>query len=180
MTSKTPVKPKAQKPRARKPVAKSQQRAKPLPPAPVPAKRKVGRPPGDGYTPAIGRRICEQIAVRVPLYKICQQPGMPGEATVYAWRQKHSEFSENYTRARETRAESRADRIDEICDLVKSGTLDPNAARVIIDAEKWQASKEQPKKFGEKVEIDTPKDGGFAQAAAVTTAALAALVERRK
>jgi hypothetical protein len=60
----------------------------------------------------------------------------------------------NYARAREHRADARADRIDEICDELHRGKLDPNAARVLIDAEKWQAGKEMPKRYGDRVEVD--------------------------
>ena len=132
------------------------------------------------YSSDLGLEICQRIAIREPLFKICQDDHMPSEMIVYQWRAKHPEFAKNYARAREARAESRSDRIDHYVEMVKTGELDPNSARVMIDAEKWQAGKEQPKKFGDKVEVDTPKDGGLAGAAAVTVAALAELAERSR
>jgi hypothetical protein len=57
-----------------------------------------------------------------------------------------------YARAREHRAEARADRIDDYIEQLLTGKLDANVARVAIDAEKWQASKEQPKRFGDRTE----------------------------
>ena len=38
---------------------------------------------------------------------------------------------------------------------MEEGLIDPNAARVAIDAYKWSAGKRKPKKYGEKVEIAT-------------------------
>ena len=77
---------------------------------------------------------------------------MPAQSDVYKWLIETPKFSEMYARARETRADSRADRIDEIVGMVVSGELDPNAARVAIDAEKWLAGKEQPKRYGDKID----------------------------
>ena len=48
----------------------------------------------------------------------------------------------------------------------------------MIDAEKWQSSKEQPKRFGDRVELDTPADGGIAKAVAVSQVAIAALIAK--
>lgn len=69
-------------------------------------------------------------------------------------------FHQEYERARTRRADARADRIDAIRDRVVAGSLDPNAARVAIDAEKWQAGKEQPKRYGDRLEIDGKVDAG--------------------
>ena len=63
------------------------------------------------------------------------------------------ELSDQYARARERRADARAERIDEITDEVKLGTLGANEARVIIDAEKWQAGKENSKRYGDKLDL---------------------------
>ena len=50
--------------------------------------------------------------------------------------------------------QSRSDRIDDYIDQVKTGKLDANAGRVVIDAEKWQASKEQPQRYGDRIAAD--------------------------
>jgi hypothetical protein len=110
--------------------------------------------PRMAYTPEIGLKICERIALREPLRKICAEPDMPCERQVYYWRLEHSDFMHNYARAREHRAESRADKIDDYIELVRTGQLDANSARVMIDAEKWQASKELPKRYGDRLEVD--------------------------
>ena len=76
---------------------------------------------------------------------------MPSNETVRHWMLEEPELAANYARARELRADARADRIDEITSMIINGELDPQAAKVVIDAEKWLAGKEQPKKYGDKI-----------------------------
>lgn len=95
-------------------------------------------------------RVCHGIANRLSLRKICAQDGMPTKETIRLWLLDDANFFAQYTRAREARADERAEYIDEITEKVLEGTLDPQAARVIIDAEKWQAGKENSKRYGER------------------------------
>jgi hypothetical protein len=124
----------------------------PYDPLDPPKRTAPGRP--TSYTEKLGAEICELVAMRVPLAHICKMPGMPNERTVYRWKRDTEQFCLNYARAREHRADARSDRIDEICEALRAGKLDPNAARVLIDAEKWQAGKEQPRRYGEKLEVE--------------------------
>lgn len=101
----------------------------------------------------ICERVCNGIMNRLPLRKICDQPGMPTKETVRVWLLEDADFSAQYARAREARADARSEFIDEITEEVKAGVLDPNAARVIIDAEKWQAGKENSKRYGDKLDL---------------------------
>ena len=109
-----------------------------------------GRP--TSYTKEMGTEICELVAMRVPLIRICEMSGMPSERTVYSWKRLHPEFLQEYARAREHRADARADRIDEICEDLRAGKIDPNTARVLADCEKWQAGREKPAVYGDRVE----------------------------
>ena len=52
--------------------------------------------------------------------------------------------------AREEQADFHADEIIEIADTEP----DPNKARVRIDARKWKAAKMQPKKYGDKIDLN--------------------------
>ena len=65
---------------------------------------------------------------------------------------------ERYTRARKHQAESGQARILECVDRVLSDDLDPNAARVAIDALKWNAARMHPAIYGEKI-AHTGADG---------------------
>jgi hypothetical protein len=92
---------------------------------------------------------------------------MPSQQTVYTWLNRDKVFLEQYTRAREEQAETHADEIVAIADETpmikeirdKEGnvidiTLDSSYIawqRQRIDARKWNASKQRPKKYGDRV-----------------------------
>ena len=103
--------------------------------------------------------ICDLVARKQTLNQICQLADMPSQETVREWMMADSELAGNYACARELRADARADRIDEITSMVINGELDPAAARVVIDAEKWLAGKEQPKRYGDRIELDNKHSG---------------------
>lgn len=103
---------------------------------------------------AIQDRLCRMIAAGLSVKKACAIDGMPGERTIFDWLYDDEEFSQQYARARERRADARAERIDDISEQVASGDLKPDAARVIIDAEKWQAGKENAKRYGDRLNLD--------------------------
>jgi hypothetical protein len=155
----------------RKPRGKA---AKPKPQAAGPPAKKLERKAGRSadYTPELGARICEETATGGKLAEICLLPGMPDRTTIYRWFARHPDFAEAYKRARQARALLRSDKIDDIVDKMLDGTLDPQAGRAAIDALKWQAAKEDPRNFGDKVEI-SGKDGGPIQTKDVTLLELA-------
>ena len=99
-------------------------------------------------------RLCRGIAAGLSVAKCCKLDGMPSKYTIFNWLMERPEFSDQYAHARERRADARAERIDDICEEVKEGTLKADAARVIIDAEKWQAGKENSKRYGDKLNLD--------------------------
>lgn len=133
----------------------------------MPAKKKVGRP--STYTAKVADAICERVALGENLNLICKGKDLPGRDTVYKWLRDKPEFASNYARAREARADTRSDRIDDVMRRVLDGELDPQAARIVIDAEKWQAGKEAPKRYGDKVTNEhTGADGGAVQINVVT------------
>lgn len=98
--------------------------------------------------------ICEAIASGDSLVKILRESGMPGYRTVMTWLSEDEDFQQNYARAREAQGDAYADRIDDVADRVLSGEIDPQAARVAIDALKWSAGKRLPKKYGDKLGLD--------------------------
>lgn len=105
-------------------------------------------------TPEIVDRICELVALCVPVAKICAMEGMPDKSTLYRWKREDADFRDKYARAREDRADARQDEIDDIVQKMLAGAIKPDAARVAIDAIKWQMGKEKPKSYGEKIQID--------------------------
>lgn len=111
------------------------------------------------YTSEKAAEICDLIASGSNLTRIAAMPGMPEWKTCAKWMRDNPEFGKDYARARESRADSRSDRMDEIGLKLERGEIDSNTARVLIDIEKWQASKEQPKRYGDKLEIDQTIQG---------------------
>jgi len=104
------------------------------------------------YRRRIMTKICALISQKQVLTQICTQSDMPCYDTIYQWMNDSDELSDMYARARSRRASARADRIDEITSQMIAGDIKPDVARVAIDAEKWQASKENAKVYGDKIE----------------------------
>ena len=75
---------------------------------------------------------------------------MPARSTVRLWQAADAEFSAQYARAREARAEVLADEIVDIADKAE----DAQIARLQVDARKWAASKLDPKRYGDRLDID--------------------------
>ena len=116
------------------------------------AKKRTGRP--SKFTPALAAKICREVAGGSTLPRICEVAGMPARTTVWRWLEVSEEFRNNYARARTDRADARADKIDGIVSDVLAGKIDSQAARVAIDAHKWLAGKEQPKRYGDKIDVE--------------------------
>lgn len=76
-----------------------------------------GRP--TDYTDEIADTICLRLSEGESLNKICFDDGMPCKATVYNWlaNEKHRDFLDKYTRARERQAETFVDECLDIADM---------------------------------------------------------------
>lgn len=119
---------------------------------------KTGRP--TDYTKDLAIDFCSRIALGRSLRSVVQDDDMPSAKTIYNWLGKHEGFVQQYARAKEDSADSRADQIEEIGDKVLSGEYDPAAARVAIDAFKWTSGKHKPKKYGDKQMIENTHSFG--------------------
>lgn len=125
---------------------------------------KTGRP--SSFNPETAERLCMLIAQGRSVLSACEEDGMPNEATVFRWLATDDPdgnlgfeaFRKEYMRARELRADARFERLDEIMDEVRAGKLDPSAARVMMDAIKWQTGKENAKRYGDAVTVKGDKD----------------------
>jgi len=100
------------------------------------------------------KKVCAMIATGLSVYKIARIEGMPGNTTIFTWLCNDTEFSDEYARARERRADARSERIDDLVERVELGTLGYAEARVIIDAEKWQAGHENAPRYGDRVNLN--------------------------
>lgn len=113
-------------------------------------------------TPELLAAICAKVSEGSNLDKLCALPEFPSKDTVYRWLREDPSFSDDYARARTHRADARSDRIDSYVRLSIAGKLDAQVARVAIDAEKWQAGKENPKRYGDKVQAEHSGPDGAA------------------
>lgn len=131
-----------------------------------PAESKpLGRP--SSYSPELAKDICDRLALGESLASICRDDEMPSHSIIYVWLRNHSDFLDMYTRAREEQAETHADEIVSIADETpeltpvfdKEGNqvdLKLDSAyiqwqRQRIDARKWNAAKQRPRKYGERI-----------------------------
>ena len=115
-------------------------------------KAPIGRP--SSFTPELAMVICSRVAAGSNLSRISAEDGMPARETVYQWLRAHPAFADDYARAREDRADHRFDKIDDVIQDMRIGTIDSNQARVEIDVIKWQAGKEKPKTYGDKIQTE--------------------------
>jgi hypothetical protein len=65
---------------------------------------------------------------------------------------KHPEFFELYRKARQAQGMFDGDRLREIVETMIIGELEPQAAKVAIDAYKWTAARNAPQVYGKRVE----------------------------
>jgi hypothetical protein len=114
----------------------------------------------DGYTPDLGKRICDLVAEGRGLGSIEAMDGMPPRRTVRAWLEKHPEFRESYEAARRWRADHLVDEALEIVDGVRGSDSSAavQAARNAADMRRWLASKLLPERFGDKLEVSSDPD----------------------
>lgn len=112
----------------------------------------AGRP--TDYTEELANSFCSELALGNSLRSVCARDEFPSHQSIYTWLNKYPQFLEQYTRAKSDSGDADADRIEEIAEKVLDGSLDPQAARVAIDAYKWTAGKKRPKKYGDKLHTE--------------------------
>lgn len=122
----------------------------------------AGRP--TKYSPEIAALVCERVATTtMGLKRMCaENDELPDHSTIYLWRLKHPEFSDQYAQAKLKQADLMAEECLEISDDAYNDTIMnadghevPNSAaiaraRLRIDTRKWLASKLLPKQYGDR------------------------------
>ncbi len=118
------------------------------------------------FTQELFENICKDIATSSKgLKEVCESHGVTSRV-FYSWIQKDEALLHIYTRAREEQADLLADEIIKLADD-KTGDTQAgefgdvgNAAniarsRLQVEARKWIAAKLKPKKYGDKVEVES-------------------------
>ncbi len=134
-----------------------------------------GRPPK--LTAAMKGQICRRIAEGESLRSICRAKDMPDKSAVLRALGKDEKFRTQYAAAREIQAEGYADEIIEIADKsrIEKKTKDVDGKKEVttgdmversklqVDARKWLLGKLLPKKYGDRLEVETPGLTDFAK-----------------
>ena len=128
----------------------------PEPDQELPRQKKIGAP--SSYTQELADEICNRIAIGETLRTIIRDSHIPDRATIYRWLETNESFRDQYTHARSQQADHYFEQIiDE-----SFASHDAQIGRLRVDALKWVASKMQPKKYGDKLEIETKGDSAIA------------------
>lgn len=130
----------------------------------------IGRP--TDYSQDLVSLICDRIAQGESLRSICRDPEMPAMSSVFLWLTKYAAFSEQYAHAREAQADTLADELIDICDDATNDWMERrnakgeacglqadqehiNRSRLRVETRKWIASKLKPKKYGDRLSVDS-------------------------
>lgn len=111
------------------------------------------------YSQAVADQIIDSLAEGNSLVSTLKEDEeLPRYSTVMQWLRTNPSFAAMYARAREDQADHDADKIGDIAERVVAGSVDPQAARVAIDAYKWAAGKRKPRVYGEKIAVGGSAD----------------------
>ena len=130
---------------------------------------QIGRP--SMKTPELLEVFCERMANGMSVKSICKMDDMPSERTINNWLNNDPDFVQQYTRAREQRADNLIEEILEISDEdtvttrmngeVEEVVFDSTAVarnRLRVDTRKWIAARMSPRKWGDKLAIGGAED----------------------
>jgi hypothetical protein len=109
------------------------------------------------------KEICEQIAEGKSLRKVLLHKDMPGSETFYKWLDSDTDKSKRYTRAHDDRVEVRFESIEADYNETPERDADTNKIdpgwvqlqRLKIHSKQWELSKLNPKKYSDKIQVDT-------------------------
>lgn len=123
---------------------------------PTKPKSNAGRP--TIYSKELIERICEQVSNGKSLRAVCRAKDMPSMSTVMAWLSENDEFSEQYRKAIEQREDFHFEEMMEIADKVLPESAEVAKAKLQIDTRKWVLSRMNPKKYGDKQQMEHSGD----------------------
>lgn len=129
-----------------------------------------GRP--SDYTPELAEVICIRLSEGESLRSVCRDEELPDKATVLRWIARHDEFRDQYVRAKAQGAEAIAEEMFDIADDASNDWMEKldaegqsigwqlngdhvRRSQLRIDTRKWYLSKIMPKKYGDKLEVNS-------------------------
>lgn len=126
----------------------------------------------EGYMEFIWPIILYELESGMSLREVLRHKDMPSRPTVYSWVDSNPAMADQYTRATKIRADMLVEEIIEIADSPLEGVVTEindgktkvtrsdmlGHRRTQIDTRKWAASKMNPKKYGDKLDLSS-EDG---------------------
>jgi hypothetical protein len=94
--------------------------------------------------------MLDRIANGSSLLRLEKEDGFPARSTMWRFISATEERRAAYEQARQDRADYRVEMMDGIIGQIHSGKMEPNTGRGILELMRWQASKENNRKFGEQ------------------------------
>lgn len=121
----------------------------------------AGRP--TDYTPELAAEFCSRM-LDESVRKICEDPEMPSQATIFRWlgESDKAAFQEQYARAMDARADARFEQMEDLALGATPETV--QCVKLHIDTLKWALARQRPKKYGDRI---TQNHEGSVQVSAV-------------
>ncbi len=135
---------------------------------------KTGRP--TTFSQETANKILVRVMAGESLRSICRDEAMPARSTVHLWLASRADFSDQYARACDVRADEVFDEMFEIADdatndwMERKGEDDAcgwqvngdavQRSRLRIDTRKWALARMNPKKYGDKITNEVVGAGG--------------------
>ena len=104
-------------------------------------------------------QILADIADGYSMRKACEKNSV-AKQSFQAKLKRDEAFAAQYACARQDAGDSCLDKIDEIEEMLKNGQIDSSTANVLINTEKWKASKFYPKMYSDTVRTQMIDDSG--------------------
>lgn len=106
------------------------------------------------YNFELCKEICEKVANGGHVIKVLESDDKyPSWSTFRRWKNENEELQTLYTIAIKDKTEALTLEINSIMQDMKSGNIDHQIGRVLIDTLKWFSAKFYPKMYGEKVDV---------------------------
>ena len=105
------------------------------------------------------KTILEEFNKGRSLISICNDKNIPDNSTFINWVAEDEELAKQYAYAREIGQSLNFEELEEIARNCPPDKDEINKARLLIDTKKWQLSKQNPKKYGDKQNIDHTSNG---------------------
>jgi len=111
------------------------------------------------YSQNIVDLICNEIAGGKAMTKVLEQTQYPSAPIFAVWRKEHPEINDQLDYAYEMRGEFARDKIQEIVDTEATDKMQLDNQKINLDANKWLAGKDAPKRFGDKkADVEVGRD----------------------